>query len=127
MKLSSDGGNVVGNKIKFSSDCIGISGGWTPMVHLFTQSGGKLQFKSNDNIFIPDETKTPSEQISVGSCNGDFELDDVVNNTVYNVKKFIGLDKSSYDKMKVICSKEYSKKNIWLYHRIDLYPKLSPS
>ena len=114
MKLSSDGGNVVGNKIKFSSDCIGISGGWTPMVHLFTQSGGKLQFKSNDNIFIPDETKTPSEQISVGSCNGDFELDDVVNNTIYNVKKFISLDKSSYDKINVTCSKESSKKNIWL-------------
>ena len=84
------------------------------MVHLYTQSGGKLQFKSNDNIFIPDETKTPSEQISVGSCNGDFELDDVVNNTIYNVKKFISLGKSSYDEINVTCSKESSKKNIWL-------------
>ena len=80
MKLSKDGGGVVGSKIKFNSNCLGVSGGWTPMVHLFTQSGGKLKFKTDDNIFIPDENKSPSEQISVGSCNGDFELDDIINN-----------------------------------------------
>ncbi|MFL2897714.1 MAG: sarcosine oxidase subunit alpha family protein [Candidatus Pelagibacter sp.] len=114
MKLSKNAGDVVGNKIKFNSDCIGISGGWTPMVHLFTQSGGKLKFKNDDNIFVPDENKTPPEQISVGSCNGDLELDHIVYNTVNNMKKFISLDKSSYDNLNITCSKELSKKNIWL-------------
>ena len=70
MKLSDDGNNVIGSKTKHNCDCLGISGGWTPMVHLFTQSGGKLKFRNEDNVFIPDQDKTPLNQISVGSCNG---------------------------------------------------------
>ncbi len=114
MKLSKDGGSIVGNKITYKCDCLGISGGWTPMVHLFTQSGGKLKFRNNDNVFIPDENKTPSEQISVGSSNGDFELDDVINNTVKNIKIFLGLDKNNYENLDIKCSKEKQKRNIWL-------------
>ena len=114
MKLSEDGENVIGKKINYNCDCLGISGGWTPMVHLFTQSGGKLKFRNNDNVFIPDENKTPSEQISVGSSNGDFELDDVINNTISNVKKFIEIEKNSLDQVKITCSKEKNKRNIWL-------------
>ena len=114
MKLSKDGGSVIGNKITYKCDCLGISGGWTPMVHLFTQSGGKLKFRNNDNVFIPDENKTPSEQISVGSSNGDFELDDVINNTVKNIKIFLGLDKNDYENLDIKCSKEKQKRNIWL-------------
>ncbi len=114
MKLSKDGGSVVGNKITYKSDCLGISGGWTPMVHLFTQSGGKLKFRNNDNVFIPDENKTPSKQISVGSSNGDFELDDVINNTVKNIKIFLGLDKNDFENLNIKCSKEKQKRNIWL-------------
>ena len=114
MKLSKDGENVVGNKTTYKCDCLGISGGWTPMVHLFTQSGGKLKFRNNDNVFIPDENKTPSEQISVGSSNGDFELDDVINNTVKNIKIFLGLDKNDYENLDIKCSKEKQKRNIWL-------------
>ena len=114
MKLSKDGESVVGNKITYKSDCLGISGGWTPMVHLFTQSGGKLKFRNNDNVFIPDENKTPSNQISVGSSNGDFELDDVINNTVKNIKIFLGIDKNDFDNLNIKCSKEKQKRNIWL-------------
>ena len=32
MGLSEDGSNVVGEKNKIFCDCLGISGGWTPMV-----------------------------------------------------------------------------------------------
>ena len=113
-KLSKDGGSVVGDKVTYKCDCLGVSGGWTPMVHLFTQSGGKLKFRNSDNVFIPDENKIPSEQISVGSSNGDFELDDVVNNTVKTIKVFLGLDKSNYEQLNIKCSKEKQKRNIWL-------------
>ena len=57
MKLSDDGSNVIGKKSKYNCDCLGISGGWTPMVHLFTQSGGKLKFRNDDNVFLPDKIK----------------------------------------------------------------------
>ena len=78
MQLSDDGSGVIGKKIKLKCDCLGISGGWTPMVHLFTQSGGKLKFRSDDNVFLPDKSKTPSDQISIGSCNGDFDIKDII-------------------------------------------------
>ena len=113
-KLSANGESVVGKKIKINCDCLGMSGGWTPMVHLFTQSGGKLKFKDKDYIFIPDMNKSPSDQISVGSCNGNFELDDLISNTIKNIKIFLDLDKTIYDNLNVVCSKESEKRNIWL-------------
>ena len=114
MKLSDDGNNVVGDRSKYNCDCLGISGGWTPMVHLFTQSGGKLKFRNDDNVFIPDENKTPSNQISVGSCNGEFKLNEIVVNTIENLKSFLSLSNTCYDGIKIICPDEKSKRNIWL-------------
>ena len=87
-----------------------MSGGWTPMVHLFTQSGGKLKFNDKDYIFIPDMNKSPTDQISVGSCNGNFELDDLISNTIKNIKIFLDLDKTIYDNLNVVCSKESEKR-----------------
>src|SRR5210317_120983 len=52
MQLSKDGQKVVGNKIEIPCDCLGISGGWTPAVHLFTQSGGKLSFREDDKFLF---------------------------------------------------------------------------
>ena len=112
MKLTDDGSGVIGNKLKEECDCLGISGGWTPMVHLFTQSGGKLKFSDKDNVFLPD--KSSSEQISIGSCNGDFELDDVIKNSSKLVKQFLNIDHSDYENLNIDCSKEKDKKNIWL-------------
>ena len=112
MKLSDDGADVVGNKSKEECDCLGISGGWTPRVHLFTQSGGKLKFRDKDNIFLPD--KSASEQISIGSCNGDFELDDVIKNSNKSIKEFLNVNNSDYENLEIKCSKETDKKNIWL-------------
>ena len=112
MKLSEDSTGVVGNKIKEKCDCLGISGGWTPRVHLFTQSGGKLKFRDKDNVFIND--KSPSDQISIGSCNGDFDLNDVINNSNNLIKEFLNINNSDYENLKIDCSKELDKKNIWL-------------
>ena len=51
MEMSKDGTNVVGKKTNLDCDNLSISGGWTPMVHLFTQSGGKLKFRDEDQVF----------------------------------------------------------------------------
>ena len=53
MKLSNDGSSVTGSKIDIACDCLGVAGGWTPAVHLFTQSGGKLTFDETNKIFLP--------------------------------------------------------------------------
>ena len=52
MKLSNDGTSVTGNKISISCDCLGVAGGWTPAVHLFTQSGSKLTFDEDKNQYL---------------------------------------------------------------------------
>ena len=112
MKLSKDGQSVTGSKIKIKCNCLGISGGWTPAVHLFTQSGGKLKFDNEDNVFIP--SKYPSNQISIGSCNGEFDLNTIIKNFNQNIKNFLGIDKTSFEDLKTNSTKEILKRNIWL-------------
>jgi sarcosine oxidase subunit alpha len=34
-------------------DCAGVSGGWTPAVHLFSQARGKLAFQDSIDAFVP--------------------------------------------------------------------------
>ncbi len=112
MQLSKDGQKVVGSKILIPCDCLGISGGWTPSVHLFTQSGGKLKFRDNDQVFIPNTY--PSNQISIGSCNGDFTLDEILSNISKTLKEFLGINKTGYENLEVQTSFNKSKRNIWL-------------
>ncbi len=112
MNLSEDGSNVIGKKIKAKCDCLAVSGGWTPMVHMHTQSGGKLNFRESDQVFLPKELD--SEHISVGSCNGDFELDDIIKNTNEKVKSLLNLKETEFEKTYVSCTKELDKRNIWL-------------
>ena len=112
MKLSEDGNTTVGNKIRLSCDCLGMSGGWTPMVHMHTQSGGKLDFRDEDQVFLPKENS--EDQISVGSCNGDFDLENIIDKTVNKINKFLDIDNRDYQETNIICSKENDKRNIWL-------------
>ena len=112
MSLSDDGSKIVGNKTKVNCDCLVISGGWTPMVHMHTQSGGKLNFRDSDQVFTPKEEST--EQISVGSCKGDFELDEIIRNTNNQIKNFLDIKETDYENTNVACSKELEKRNIWL-------------
>ena len=112
MKLSKDGKTVTDSKIDINCDCLGVSGGWTPAVHLFTQSGGKLKFDDNDNIFIPN--KYPSDQLSIGSCNGNLELEDIISNINISLKNFLKIDKTNFENLKINSSKSISKRNIWL-------------
>ncbi len=91
MELSKDNQSIVGTKKNISCDCLGIAGGWTPAVHLFTQSGGKLKFNEEDQVFLPNEH--PSEQVSIGSCNGDFELDKIIKNLSTSLKDFLKIEK----------------------------------
>ena len=112
MELSDDGNTTIGNKIKLNCDCLGISGGWTPMVHMHTQSGGKLDFKNDDQVFIPKEID--NDQISVGVCNGDFDLETIIDKTVNKINIFLEINNQDYKNTKVNCSIEKEKRNIWL-------------
>lgn len=62
----------VGELTTLPADTLGVSGGWTPMLHLFTQR--KRDLKWNDNIcaFVPGSAV--QDQITVGACNGEMSL-----------------------------------------------------
>jgi len=125
MKLSKDGQSFSGSdKIILDCDCLSIAGGWTPAVHLFTQSGGKLKFRDKDQVFIPN--KYPSDQISIGSCNGDFEIDDVITSSVKSIKEFLNINETEYDNLEIKCPKDKDFRNIWLLPSDKILGKTKP-
>ena len=125
MELSKDGQAFTNSeKITLDCDCLAIAGGWTPAVHLFTQSGGKLKFRDEDQVFIPN--KYPSDQVSIGSCNGDFELDDMIKNMSIILKNFLNIKKTDYDGLKIRCPKDKEVRNIWLLPSDKVLGKTKP-
>ncbi|MAJ66492.1 MAG: sarcosine oxidase subunit alpha [Candidatus Pelagibacter sp.] len=124
MQLSKDGEKVIGSKTTLNCDCLGVSGGWTPAVHLFTQSGGKLRFREEDQIFIP--LTYNSKQISIGSCNGEFTLDEILTNTTKSLIKFLEIKDTNYDNVDVKSSDSKLKRNIWLLPSDKILGKTKP-
>ncbi len=56
-----------------SCDTLLMCGGWTPSVHLFSQSRGKLRFDEAIGAFVPAEATAPVQ--CAGACAGTFDLD----------------------------------------------------
>ena len=122
MKLSKDNSDVIGKKIKINCDSVGMSGGWTPVVHLFTQSGGKLDFNNQNFCFLP--KKETQDQISIGSCNGTFSLVDIINESIHKTEQY--LDLKNDQNIKVNESKKGNLENIWLLPSDKVLGKTKP-
>ncbi len=60
----------------FPCDALLMSGGWTPSVHLFSQSRGKLAYDRDLEVFRPG-TSVQRER-SAGACNAVFGLSDAL-------------------------------------------------
>ncbi len=54
-------------------DTLLASGGLTPVVHLWRQAGGKLDWDEKISAFIPG--KPPNNMVAAGSANGTFDLE----------------------------------------------------
>ena len=124
MELSKDGQKVVGSKKNISCDCLGLSGGWTPAVHLYTQSGGKLKFREEDKVFIPNSFS--QEQLSIGSCNGDLTLDEIISKVPKSLKNFLDIKETDYENIQVSSSTNKSIRNIWLLPSDKIPGKTKP-
>jgi len=72
MSLSPDASAVSGVPQRIDCDTLLMSGGWSPTVHLFSQSQGKLKYDARIGAFSPDTAA--QRQRSAGSCNGAFDL-----------------------------------------------------
>ena len=53
--LSSDGASVGDASRRMPCDFVFVSGGWSPTVHLFSQSQGRLRFDEERAAFVPEE------------------------------------------------------------------------
>ncbi len=61
---------------RFECDVVLMSGGFTPSVHLFSQSRGKLQWSDALKAFVP--AVSAEQERSAGACRGVYDLGDVL-------------------------------------------------
>ena len=107
--------NIISKPIKIKCDLVCVSGGWTPTVHLFTQSRGKLIYRNHDGAFIPNHAF--QNTVSVGSCNGTFLLNDILDETFAKINKaLISFENYTKKDQKYKCAsiKINNHKNAWL-------------
>jgi sarcosine oxidase subunit alpha len=73
-------GSVLGDKVRpgrrIACDTVLMSGGYTPSVHLFSQSRGKLQWNDALKAFVPGASA--ERERSAGACRGVYDLADVL-------------------------------------------------
>ena len=72
MALDSQGTAVGGKVTVIACDLLAVSGGWSPVVHLHAQSGGRARFDENSACFVPGASV--QDERSAGACNGSFAL-----------------------------------------------------
>jgi sarcosine oxidase, subunit alpha len=61
--------NTIGQTEKITCDALLVSGGWSPALHLFAQSGGQLAFSESTQTFQP---AAPHPSIELVGAAGDF-------------------------------------------------------
>jgi sarcosine oxidase subunit alpha len=72
MALNANGDEVTGAAREIACDAIVMSGGWSPAVHLFSQSKGELEYDEVLAAFVPGRAAQATR--SAGACNGNFDL-----------------------------------------------------
>ena len=71
-----DDGEIGGPTRKISCDFLAMSGGWSPVVHLFSQSRGKLRWDERLGAVLPD---APAQPVTcVGAANGYYSTADCI-------------------------------------------------
>ena len=74
MALDAAGEKVVGPKRRIACDLVGMSGGWTPTIHLFCQARGSTVFRNDIAAFVPGAAHATMPNASAGAANGTFDL-----------------------------------------------------
>ncbi len=72
VKPLDEAGRPAGDPRYLACDLVGMSGGWSPAVHLFSQSQGKLDWRDADACFVPGAAVQATRV--VGAANGTFGL-----------------------------------------------------
>jgi sarcosine oxidase subunit alpha len=62
---------TTGGEEKIATDCLAMSGGWNPTVHLTCHMNGRPTWREDIASFVPTPGSVPN-LIAAGACNGDF-------------------------------------------------------
>ena len=117
-KIDKKNNKIINSYGKIKCDLLCVSGGWSPTVHLFTQSRGKLIFRESDSTFIPN--KSFQNEISIGACNGTFALDKILDETYNKISNFlssfkVNVQKGNYKNFNNIKKIFYDEmKHLWI-------------
>ncbi len=104
-------------------DAVAMSGGWSPVVHLWSHCGGKLNWDEVQNHFAPDAARGPTNQdgdvfvIPAGAANGPISLGDVLADATEAGKqaaKMVGKPAKSVKAPKVESVDEAAMEPVWL-------------
>ena len=104
-------------------DAVAMSGGWSPVVHLWSHCGGKLNWDEVQNHFAPDASRGPTNQdgdvfvIPAGAANGPISLGDVLADATEAGKqaaKMVGKPAKSVKAPKVEDVAEAAMEPVWL-------------
>jgi len=74
---SGDKDALLEGSINIDCDLLAMSGGWSPAVHLHSQSGGRNRWNAETLCFEPGESIQGN--ISAGACNGRWQLSECLN------------------------------------------------
>ncbi|MDO5947615.1 MULTISPECIES: sarcosine oxidase subunit alpha family protein [Burkholderia cepacia complex] len=86
-------GEPTGAEERIVCDLVAMSGGWSPALHLFAQSGGKARWNESKLCFMPGQAV--QAEVSVGAANGQFGLAGALNdgaNAALSAVQSIGLN-----------------------------------
>lgn len=76
---------------EISCDCIAMSGGWSPVVHLWSHCGGKLLWDADRAMFRPDPSRPPTGANgegfvqAIGAASGALTTCDVLENAAHAI------------------------------------------
>lgn len=105
---------------EIACDCLAMSGGWSPVVHLWSHCGGKLVWDEALAMFRPDPEKAPLNQkgegfvLAAGAANGHFSLGAVMQDALQQGAEAAGITAASQSLPEVDQTAEAAMEAVWM-------------
>ncbi len=105
---------------EIACDCLAMSGGWSPVVHLWSHCGGKLVWDEALAMFRPDPEKAPLNQkgegfvLAAGAANGHFSLGAVMQDALQQGAEAAGITAASQPLPEVDQTAEAAMEAVWM-------------
>ncbi len=105
---------------EIACDCLAMSGGWSPVVHLWSHCGGKLIWDEALAMFRPDPEKAPLNQkgegfvLAAGAANGRFSLGAVMQDALQQGAQAAGKTAASQSLPEIDETAEAAMEAVWM-------------